>query len=64
MLMIWLMVVKKKDAPLYNLQYLSKMHSIKETHQNTNHGYVWEVESWLISILLSRLDSSVLYTDS
>lgn len=58
------MVVKKKDVPLYNLQYLSKMHSIKETHQNINHGYIWEVESWLISILLSRLDSSVLYTDS
>lgn len=64
MLMIWLMVGKEKDAPLYNLKYLSKMHSIKETHQNINHGYVWEVESWLISILLSRHDSSVLYADS
>lgn len=41
MLVVWLMVGKEKDAPLYNLKYLSKMHSIKETHQNINHGYVW-----------------------
>ena len=34
------MMVKKKDAQLNNLKYLSKMHSTKETCQNINHGYV------------------------
>lgn len=35
-----MMVVKKKDARPNNLKCLSKMHSMKETRQNINHGYV------------------------